>query len=269
MRHLFRKKSEDEHNFWMSYTDLMSGFLIVFIIASLIAYSDYKEQKKEYEEEKARYEESRKQYDDLVAVLADKDLDITDLKDEITRARHVLDSVKKNDLRNLIPEYQDILVSSDEIRVEFDKQRGSIILTHMDNDKYLFESGRAEMEPELQRFIKAHGKKMVEKTISLWKKNNFSNIELRIEGHTDPSWDGTRGSDYGYMRNLELSSARANQVYTYMLNELGLSREQKEFVKKNMISIGYSFSRRVANNDINDISLDPSSRRIEFRIISK
>ena len=138
MRHLFRKKSEEEHNFWMSYTDLMSGFLIVFIIASLIAYSDYKEQKKEYEEEKARYEESRKQYDDLVAVLADKDLDITDLKDEITRARHVLDSVKKNDLRNLIPEYQDILVSSDEIRVEFDKQRGSIILTHMDNDKYLF-----------------------------------------------------------------------------------------------------------------------------------
>ena len=58
MRHLFRKKSEEEHNFWMSYTDLMSGFLIVFIIASLIAYSDYKEQKKEYEVDKERYEES-------------------------------------------------------------------------------------------------------------------------------------------------------------------------------------------------------------------
>ena len=40
MRRVFNKKSEDEHNFWMSYTDLMSGFLIVFIIASLIAYSD-------------------------------------------------------------------------------------------------------------------------------------------------------------------------------------------------------------------------------------
>ena len=33
----------EEHNFWQNYTDLMSGFLIVFIIASIIAYNQYKE----------------------------------------------------------------------------------------------------------------------------------------------------------------------------------------------------------------------------------
>lgn len=32
----------EEHNFWQNYTDLMSGFLIVFIIASLVAYGKYK-----------------------------------------------------------------------------------------------------------------------------------------------------------------------------------------------------------------------------------
>lgn len=37
----FRKESE-EHNFWQNYSDLMAGFLIVFIIASLVAYSNYK-----------------------------------------------------------------------------------------------------------------------------------------------------------------------------------------------------------------------------------
>ena len=37
----FRDKG-DEHNFWQNYTDLMSGFLIVFIIASLVAYGSYK-----------------------------------------------------------------------------------------------------------------------------------------------------------------------------------------------------------------------------------
>ena len=36
----FRSQGE-EHNFWQNYTDLMSGFLIVFIIASLVAYSSY------------------------------------------------------------------------------------------------------------------------------------------------------------------------------------------------------------------------------------
>ena len=33
----------EEHNFWQNYTDLMSGFLIVFIIASIVAYNQYKE----------------------------------------------------------------------------------------------------------------------------------------------------------------------------------------------------------------------------------
>lgn len=37
----FRDNGED-HNFWQNYTDLMSGFLIVFIITSLMAYVGYK-----------------------------------------------------------------------------------------------------------------------------------------------------------------------------------------------------------------------------------
>lgn len=40
-RIIFRDNGE-EHNFWQNYTDLMSGFLIVFIITSLIAYGSYK-----------------------------------------------------------------------------------------------------------------------------------------------------------------------------------------------------------------------------------
>lgn len=41
----FRDNGE-EHNFWQNYTDLMSGFLIVFIIASIIAYNQYKEKER-------------------------------------------------------------------------------------------------------------------------------------------------------------------------------------------------------------------------------
>ena len=36
------RDSGEEHNFWQNYTDLMSGFLIVFIITSLMAYVGYK-----------------------------------------------------------------------------------------------------------------------------------------------------------------------------------------------------------------------------------
>lgn len=42
MGRLSFKDNGEEHNFWQNYTDLMSGFLIVFIITSLVAYSSYK-----------------------------------------------------------------------------------------------------------------------------------------------------------------------------------------------------------------------------------
>ena len=41
MSRLSFKDNGEEHNFWQNYTDLMSGLLIVFIIASLIAYNNY------------------------------------------------------------------------------------------------------------------------------------------------------------------------------------------------------------------------------------
>ena len=37
----FRDRGEEEHNFWQNYTDLMSGFLVVFIITSLVAWYGY------------------------------------------------------------------------------------------------------------------------------------------------------------------------------------------------------------------------------------
>lgn len=42
MRKIKLKDTGDEHNFWQNYTDLMSGFLIVFIITSLVAYNSYR-----------------------------------------------------------------------------------------------------------------------------------------------------------------------------------------------------------------------------------
>ena len=41
MRRLNYKDESENHNFWQNYTDLMSGFLIVFIITSLVAWYGY------------------------------------------------------------------------------------------------------------------------------------------------------------------------------------------------------------------------------------
>jgi flagellar motor protein MotB len=50
MRKIFNKNRGEEHNFWMSYTDLMSGFLIIFIITNVIAHHRYGVTKTQLEE---------------------------------------------------------------------------------------------------------------------------------------------------------------------------------------------------------------------------
>lgn len=51
MKRLNFKESEG-HNFWQNYTDLMSGFLVVFIITSLVAWYGYSEVLKELGDDK-------------------------------------------------------------------------------------------------------------------------------------------------------------------------------------------------------------------------
>lgn len=186
-----------------------------------------------------------------------------------------MDKTKESNanLRNLILEYEDVFKKDDPyVNVEFDEERGSIRLTHAQPDSFLFASGDAEFQKSLELYLRKIRKPLVKKTMAIWKEHNYKNVELRIEGHTDPKGIklGTlRGSNESFQQNLDLSSRRANKVYEFIFNTPSLSKEEKEFVKKNMISVGYSFARRVQDDDIADTRKDPESRRIEFRIISK
>lgn len=241
MKSLFSKYSGEEHNFWMSYTDLMSGFLIVFIIISIIMFKYYDGMKTKNEEYKVK----------------------------LGKLSQTVDSLKGANLKNLIYEYRTVFHSNQYINIEFDSSRGSIVLTHQNSNNDLFPKGKAEFQPELREYLDEIRLPLVDKTMNLWKRRNYTNVELRIEGHTDPDGkESVRGSDDSFLYNLDLSSQRANRVYRYILDR-ELNSEQREFVKKNMISVGYSFSSRVVSKDIDDKEKDASSRRIEFRIISK
>lgn len=261
MKRLYKKNPDEEHNFWMSYTDLMSGFLIVFIIITTILYVNYRK-----EQEQTRI---------LNEALKEANLDKGKMVDLIAEYR-------KNDLRNVVDRYKETLPSTPSIHVQVDTSRGSIILTHVrpqgyvdDENKYeLFPSGKAYMTDDLKAYIVKYGADIVRKTIEISTERK-RDVELRIEGHTDPTWtDGYRditGSDESFIKNLTLSSERANSVYRCIFYDTGLTDDELLFVKKNMISVGYSFSRRLIEGTelTRNSSLDDESRRIEFRIIAK
>lgn len=281
MKKLFKKDSGEEHNFWMSYTDLMSGFLVVFIILSAILFNHFSRKSGEAEESKIMYDSLIVKYNTAIEDLKNSGRDIdscsvanAELKLKTDSLTHVIDSLRKNDMKNLVLQYSEFAGIKGDIRVVVDKSKGSIVLYHKNNEE-LFSSGGSVPQRALKEFLNIYGKSIITKTISL--KQRYPSIELRIEGHTDPV--GQYGQEYGgdasFVYNMGLSSQRANSIYSYLYNsqKVSLNEQEKAFLRNSAISVGYSFSERIKNgthlNRITYGHLDDASRRIEFRIIAK
>lgn len=267
---MFFRRRDTEHDAWVSYTDLMSGFLVIFMVTSIFAMTSYIQKEQELEAEHAGLLHIIKQRDSLLSLV-----DV--YQDSLTR---------REQLRNLIMEYEPLFAGYDgDVKVILDKNEGSIKLIHRNShlsSRYdLFKSGEAVMNECLKDFLDRFGKQIVQKTIELRDEN--SDIEFRIEGHTDPRWmtaESESDSEYqsnlnSYIYNLGLSSDRANNVYTYILNSIGLGVREQEFLQKHMISVGYSFSDRISKGNVKcpiqseQDMLNAESRRVEFRIIAQ
>jgi len=281
MKKLFKKDSGEEHNFWMSYTDLMSGFLVVFIILSAILFNHFSRKSGEAEESKIMYDSLIVKYNTAIEDLKNSGRDIdscsvanAELKLKTDSLTHVIDSLRKNDMKNLVLQYSEFAGIKGDIRVVVDKSKGSIVLYHKNNEE-LFSSGGSVPQRALKEFLNIYGKSIIAKTISL--KQRYPSIELRIEGHTDPV--GQYGQEYGgdasFVYNMGLSSQRANSIYSYLYNsqKVSLNEQEKAFLRNHAISVGYSFSERIKNGTHSSRTtyghLDDASRRIEFRIIAK
>lgn len=281
MKKLFKKDSGEEHNFWMSYTDLMSGFLVVFIILSAILFNYFSRKSGEAEESKIMYDSLIVKYNTAIEDLKNSGRDIdsclvanAELKSKTDSLAHVIDSLRKNDMKNLVSQYSEFEGIKGDIRVVVDKSKGSIVLYHKNNEE-LFSSGGSVPQRALKEFLNIYGKSIIAKTMSL--KQNYPSIELRIEGHTDPV--GQYGQEYGgdasFVYNMGLSSQRANSIYSYLYNspKVSLNEQEKAFLRNHAISVGYSFSERIKNGTHSSRTtyehLDDASRRIEFRIIAK
>lgn len=281
MKKLFKKYSGEEYNFWMSYTDLMSGFLVVFIILSAILFNHFSRKSGEAEESKIMYDSLIVKYNTAIEDLKNSGRDIdscsvanAELKLKTDSLTHVIDSLRKNDMKNLVLQYSEFAGIKGDIRVVVDKSKGSIVLYHKNNEE-LFSSGGSVPQRALKEFLNIYGKSIIAKTISL--KQRYPSIELRIEGHTDPV--GQYGQEYGgdasFVYNMGLSSQRANSIYSYLYNsqKVSLNEQEKAFLRNHAISVGYSFSERIKNGTHSSRTtyghLDDASRRIEFRIIAK
>lgn len=234
---MFSQKKEEDHSHWISFTDLVSGFMIVFIVISLIALFQLKPCPT------CPPPCPSSDIDTISNVTGLKYIELVDI------------------FRNRLQGWQAVEIA-DSATIRFSVQQTS--------PDPLFREGKDEpttyFKSILDRFLpiyfeemyKLYGKQATEK---------FQIREIRIEGHTD-----SRGP---YMENLILSSNRALRVQQYLLLHPGIKQygnQFSRFMEKNSIACGYSFSRlldnqsRLLESSGQNEDLD-KSRRVEFRII--
>ena len=86
--------------------------------------------------------------------------------------------------------------------------------------------------------------------------------EIRIEGHTSSRAHQSFSEDQAYFYNMRLSQSRTRAVLEYGYD---LMPEEKSWIKANIAAVGFSSSRLVLIDGVED---EAKSRRVSFRAIT-
>ena len=239
---MFSKKSEESHSHWISFTDLVTGFMFVFIVVSLIA---------------------------LGQINPPPPPDIAPPEPETEREPDTVRGTPEGKYKEIVGIFQQHLEGFDAIEIADSATiRFSV---KPDSPSPLFRPNKSEpttyFRSILERFVPIYLKE-VHQLFAQQDSSGFSIREIRIEGHTDPANE--------YLYNLGLSSNRALEVQKYILGhrEMGkYSAEFQKFMEAYSIACGYSFSRtldrngkRVDHQKAEEVDFN-QSRRVELRII--
>lgn len=144
------------------------------------------------------------------------------------------------------------------IDAQVDEMSGDVKISDME----LFEIGSSNLSPK--------GKAYLNKLVPIYINTIFSKKELIgeieniiIQGHTDShTFSGIKNPDISYMKNMELSTARANAVANYVF-QTNYDKQYNPKLRKMLIVEGRSYSDPVLVNGKEDYD---KSRRVEMRL---
>ncbi|MCI3919921.1 OmpA family protein [Paenibacillus sp. TRM 82003] len=200
--------SEEKESFWVSYSDLLSGILVVFILVIMImiynAQQAYEEKAAALEETEATLEENKRIIEEVVGV-------------------------KARIIEELIKAFQD-----SDLQMEVDPQTGTIRFS----GGVFFEKDSAAVSAVGASYLKQFIPRYVEILLSDAFKDEIA--QIIVEGHTD-----TEG---GYIYNLKLSQNRAFSVVTEIFNPNFPKFSQQEELKRVITANGRSFSFPIYND---------------------
>lgn len=286
MRRSFRHQDE-ETSYWLSYSDMMAGLLLVFILIisltvlrSKIQYDEKQQELAGKEQEliiqSKELENERLTIDEQGAKLNAQELKLSEQEGEL-----LAQAAQLQQQQDLLAEQSDLVKELQELMAEQQEKLDNIIgiraelvkdlKKEFDNSSLNIsvdeKSGAITMDSNIlfsysQSNLKAGGKDFLGDFMPRYLKILLSTkysayiSEIVIEGHTDTS--GT------YLSNLELSQQRAQSVAKYCLTEKNgvLNADEIEALEKVLSTSGKSFSQPVLDEK-GEVDMD-ASRRVEI-----
>ena len=282
-----RRKTDEETTYWLSYSDMMAGLLLVFVLiisfTMLHAKMQYDEkqteligkeqelevQTAELEEErgivsqqKTTLDEQEKKLNAQEQALAEQGEKIAIQEETLKEQHELLDkleaimSEQQQKLDDIIGVRADLVedlsneFNNSDLKVSVDETTGAITF----DASILFDYNKSVLKPSGKEFLADFLPRYADVLLSQKYKDNIS--EILIEGHTD-----TEGN---YMSNLELSQKRALAVAEYCLSDNSkiLSDKQLEEMRSLISATGRSYSNPIYDeNGKIDMA---ASRRVEF-----
>lgn len=282
-----RDKKDSETTYWLSYSDMMAGLLLVFVIiiavSMLHAKMQYDEKElqlsgKEQElavrsdelenereivaKQKATLDEQQKMLNAQEEALAEQGEKIA-IQEKTLKEQHEL----LNKLESIMSEQQqkldDIIgvraelvedlkeeFEDSDLKVSVDEKTGAITF----DASILFDYNKSVLKESGKEFLSKFLPRYADVLLSDKYKDNIS--EILIEGHTD-----TEGK---YLFNLELSQKRALAVANFCLDDNSgiVDDEQLEALRELTSATGKSYSNPVLDEE-GEVDME-ASRRVDF-----
>ena len=282
-----RRNTDGETTYWLSYSDMMAGLLLVFvlIIAFTMLHAKIQYDEKQTElvgkeqdllvqadeldkerdivaKQKTTLDEQAKMLNAQEEALAEQGEKIA-IQEETLKEQHEL----LNKLEAIMSEQQqkldDIIgvraelieelsreFSDSDLKVSVDENTGAITF----DSSILFDYNKSVLKPSGKEFLAEFLPRYAAVLLSPKYTDNIS--EILIEGHTD-----TEGS---YLTNLGLSQKRALAVAEFCLSEKSeiLTDRQLEDMRTLISASGRSYSNPIYDED-GEIDM-VASRRVEF-----
>jgi outer membrane protein OmpA-like peptidoglycan-associated protein len=137
------------------------------------------------------------------------------------------------------------------------------LIVRFKEPEVLFKAGEAELQDRFRSILDDFFPRYVNVLTAPQFRDTVKDV--RIEGHTSSEWNSETPLDEAYLLNMWLSQNRVSHVLEYVLR-MGWNTERRDWIKKHVVSNGFSSSRLVnANNGSED---RVKSRRVEFRVVT-